>query len=99
MQKASLIALSLGLCFTGSPSEARFLFEGLQPFSVRACADVTPFSDPVVTRQGGPSSIEGTPSAFNDAGVPRFMTFPCSDTRIQGKAPAPSRQRRHVPQK
>lgn len=80
-------------------AKADFFFEGLQPFSIRACVEAQPYTDPVVAPTRGPVIIEGTPSAFNDGDVPRFYAFPCLDRQPKGKASVRRAAPRHVHQK
>ena len=67
------------------PAMADFFFEGLQPFSYRACIEIPAYSEPQVAIPRGSASVEGTPSAFNDGGAARFQAFPCIDRRGQVK--------------
>lgn len=100
MQKMTRAALTAALLVAAAPSQAGFFFEGLTPFSIRACEDRPQFAEPVVRAPGlaQPPVIEGTPSALNDGGVPRFRALPCAPARPASKHSAP---RRHpaVPQK
>lgn len=118
---AVLAGSFLGAIQVPSPASAGFFFEGLEPFSTRACDPglTTPgssaparigsrFQDPVVqgpADQGptagsgvAPAGIEGSPSAFNTGGRPRFQALPCPEPVSPGHRP-----RRpggpHVPQK
>lgn len=75
-------AATAGLLFaaaligSGGASQAGFIMEGLQPFSVRACPQgQQPLADPVVAAP--PSSVMGTPSRYNDGGIPRFRPQNC----------------------
>lgn len=75
--------LILLLTVSAGPAQAGFHFEGLEPFSTRACIEADQsYTDPIVTP--GYTIIEGSPSAFNDGGVPRFDAGACT-TRSTGK--------------
>lgn len=79
----ALIACTFGLA--AERAEAGFFFEGLQPFSYRACPDRPEYRDPIVASP--PVAVEGSPSAFNDGGVPRFQPQACPQHQVRGKAP------------
>lgn len=60
-----------------TPAQAGFHFEGLEPFSTRACNEAPMANPEPVIIPNGPRR-EGSPSAYNDGGIPRFSAPPCS---------------------
>lgn len=72
---AAVCAVLGGLSLGAPVAHAGFIMEGLQPFSVRACPEGQPLADPVV--MAPPSAVTGTPSRYNDGGIPRFKPQNC----------------------
>lgn len=91
---AFLFLVMMGI--SPAPSaNAGFILEGLKPFSVSPCGARDSYADPFVSPPAG--AMVGSPSAYNDGGIPRFHAQDCSDvTSIKGKTP-PSKPK--VPQK
>lgn len=105
LRLALLLGSVLGVIQVSGPASAGFFFEGLEPFSTRACdpaltapgAAPSPgpgsrFQDPVVLGPEGqsgaaPGVLEGSPSAFNTGGRPRFQAQPCPDPVTPGRRP------------
>lgn len=90
------VLLAASVASGASQAQAGFIMEGLQPFSVRACPDGQAFADPIVAAPR--SSVSGTPSRYNDGGIPRFQPQNCPSAR-GGKGSSQGGQKWSVPQK
>lgn len=96
MTRPSLIFLFAAVTALGTTdrADAGFFLEGLAPYSYQACPDRPEYGEPIVSIP--PSSVEGSPSAYNDGGIPRFRTQNCPQGQGRGKSPT---RERPAPQK
>lgn len=88
MTAKPILVIALLAVSTPFPAQAGFFFEGLEPFSTRACDPVDRrYQDPEILPPGS-GVIVGSPSRYNTGGTPPFRALPCASPRPGKAAPA-----------